>query len=262
MKMQSMLLLAILCYIPTVEAWPKFHFPWFTQSTQSTDCQIPNQAESYVLAVSWQAEFCQGHQAKAECKTTHIKAYQDSHFTLHGLWPNVSACGINYGFCGDIKQDDRGEFCKLPAIPNEAQVDEILKDVMPGAGVNESCLERHEFYKHGSCQSLNSTAYFGLARELTQQFNDGLANFLANNIGKPVAISDFLAVINQIWGRNAGDHLSLSCDKAGNLAAIDINLPKDISPTSQLNVLLALPTSFKHGNCARSFVLVNPAGNL
>jgi hypothetical protein len=78
-------------------------------------CGLANQADGYVFAVSWQPAFCESKPDKAECKIDDPKVYQATHFTLHGLWPNKSSCGTNYGYCGEVKAKP-ANFCDYPKI--------------------------------------------------------------------------------------------------------------------------------------------------
>ena len=51
----------------------------------------------YVLAVSWQPAFCEGHADAPECASQTADRFDATHFTLHGLWPqprSLEYCGV------------------------------------------------------------------------------------------------------------------------------------------------------------------------
>ncbi|BCA97011.1 hypothetical protein TUM19329_33720 [Legionella antarctica] len=125
-------------------------------------------ADSYVLALSSQSGFCQtyGYEAgKPECMNLARDSYQASHLTLHGLWPNQDACGQRYGFCG---VNPRSNHCAYFPLDLNSSVAEKLKKIMPSYHYG-SCLERHEWNKHGTCQILTANDYFTLAMRLATE---------------------------------------------------------------------------------------------
>ncbi|WP_367026378.1 ribonuclease T [Methylococcus sp. ANG] len=154
-------------------------------------CDLAGQADAYVLALSWQPAFCELKPDNPECRVADPAAYPARNFSLHGLWPNKSGCGTGYGFCGEVKQSRR-DFCDYPPVALEPAGKAALAEVMPGSA---SCLERHEWHKHGTCQTaMSSDAYFALAADLTRQFNgSGIAEFATVRIGRTVRTEDFLA---------------------------------------------------------------------
>lgn len=88
-------------------------------------------SDSYVLALSSQPGFCQtyGYEAgKPECMHLPKNSYQAKHLTLHGLWPNQSACGQSYGYCG---VEQKSNHCAYPPLNLSSQVAEQLKKLCP-----------------------------------------------------------------------------------------------------------------------------------
>ncbi|MFZ2725448.1 MAG: hypothetical protein WAX77_04275 [Methylococcaceae bacterium] len=220
--------------------------------TVSTACMLANQADSYVLAVSWQPAFCESKSDKPECKINDPKVYQASHFTLHGLWPNKTECATNYGFCGEQKTQP-ASFCDYPAVSLSKPVEEKLAVVMPSVAVG-SCLERHEWYKHGTCQKESADAYYAQAVAFAQQFNDsGISQFMADNIGKQVSLKSFLAVLNNSLGAGASNHAKLGC-KNGMLVDIYLNLPAQLPANAHLkNLLPNAPKAVFDKSCNKGF---------
>ena len=51
-----------------------------------------------VLAISWQAGFCETRPRLPECRSQTNKRYDANHFALHGLWPqpgNLAYCDVD-----------------------------------------------------------------------------------------------------------------------------------------------------------------------
>ncbi len=221
-------------------------------------CGIANQADSYVFAVSWQPAFCEGKPDKPECATNDPTVYQASHFTLHGLWPNKVSCGIDYGYCGDVR-DKPANFCEYPQVNLSAAVRNQLGEVMPSVSVG-SCLERHEWHKHGTCQTGAPDQYFEEASNLVHQFNEsGISTFMKNHINRQVSLEEFRAVLDSSLGNGASSHVKLGC-KDGLLVDIYINLPADIKPDANLKQLISkAPPATADKSCQKGF-RIDPIG--
>jgi len=219
-------------------------------------CQVAKLADSQVLALSWQPAFCEDHRSKPECQIKDPAAYQAHNFTLHGLWPNKNSCGKNYGFCGKVKKQS-ANFCDYPEVTLNSKVGDELGKVMPGV---KSCLERHEWHKHGTCSAWQPDEYFQIAVNLTRQFNEsGVASFISSQIGKPVEIKKFLEKVDSVLGKNARQKLELTCQK-GNLVDLLINLPGDLKPNESLSQLMArAKDSGNFKTCGKQFY-VDPIG--
>ncbi len=210
------------------------------KSPSTSECRTPGLADSYKLAVSWQPAFCESFRRKAECRIDEVGAYQASHFTLHGLWPNKSRCGINYNYCGDQKsQAKKRNFCQHDALSLDKKLRDRLAVVMPSVAAG-TCLQRHQWYKHGTCQvDWNVNQYFAIAVKLTQQFNHpDLVMFMKKNTGKTVKESVFYAQVDRVFGEDAHQRLRLGCDKQGRLVDVYINLPKNIDTDASFGQLV------------------------
>lgn len=226
--------------------------PVTSTSGNPAQCHTSDKIDSYVFAVSWQAAFCETHQGKPECRIHAPDSFQASHFTLHGLWPNQSSCGTNYGFCGAVTQQKN--FCDYQPVPMNADTQKSLAIVMPSVAAG-SCLDRHEWYKHGSCQTRPADQYFDTAMNLLKQFNDsGIADFIAANVGKDMDIEAFLQKIDEKLGDGAHLRMKIGCDKNNNLVDIYMNLPKTIMEDSSLKALIAQGTpAYSAENCSPRF---------
>lgn len=221
-------------------------------------CHTPGLQDSYVLALSWQPAFCETHRGKPECRVDDKKSYQARNFTLHGLWPNKESCGTSYGYCGEVR-DKPSEFCDYPMLPLFTNTRHDLEAVMPSAAAG-SCLQRHEWYKHGTCQTQRSIdEYFEEATDLTRQFNEsGVAYFISHNVGKTVTEADFIKKVDCALGADAHKRMQLKC-QSGNLVDVYINLPKTLTKGELLgNTMLQAQGDFK-SNCGGQFK-VDPIG--
>jgi len=218
------------------------------------NCNKPGLADSYVLAVSWQPAFCETHENKPECSIDDPDAYQAKNFTLHGLWPNKASCGKQYGFCGTQQKLPKGSgFCDYPAIDFSENIFDELKKVMPSAG-SGSCLQRHEWYKHGTCQTKwNDDQYFSTAISLLRQFNQsGVSRFMTDNLGKVVMEKDLYDVVDKAFGPGSHERMKIICNN-GNLVDIFINLPTKMdSPVSLGELIRQGDIGFK-SNCNGKF---------
>jgi len=212
-------------------------------------CSVPECYNSNVFAVSWQAGFCLGHSQKPECQNLSKESYADSNFTLHGLWPNRSACGTGYGFCGSV----HSEADSFPPVALDSQVVSRLDSLMPSMRY-DSGLERHEWWKHGTCSGATPDAYFTQAMNLLDQVN--ASNFVHGYLrgvlrsGKPTTKKALKAAFDSSFGKDASTKIKVNCDGNGNLTEIQISLPKD--PKGPLPELLSHADPQKNGSCSDS----------
>lgn len=202
-------------------------------------------ADSYVLALSSQPGFCQtyGYEAgKPECLMLTKTSYEATHLTLHGLWPNQEACGQRYGFCGVKPLPNH---CDYPELALSSVVKDELSTLMPSYHYG-SCLERHEWYKHGSCQSLSVDEYFNLALHLAKEVNhSSFGLFLTQNGGRVVKLADIRQSIENAFGKGNRGKVHLGC-KNGILVDVLIELPATIAPMDSLSSLMDQAPNFRY----------------
>lgn len=199
--------------------------------------QRPGLADSNVLALSWQPAFCQayGYSAgKPECKKLMPDSYQATHLVLHGLWPNQDRCGQQYGFCN---VEPRSQDCDYSPLKLSTSVAANLKQLMPSYAYG-SCLERHEWYKHGSCQVLSANDYFTLAMRLNREADKtALGQFLHEHVGETVKRAQLREIVRESFGKDASRKVYLGCKK-GMLVHIYIQLPALIPQAESLQSLV------------------------
>ena len=214
-------------------------------------CATPGLADSYILALSWQPAFCESHRQKTECQRE-----EDDALTLHGLWPNRATCGKRYGYCGPVSRDQAPDNpCDYPPLPLNPTVREALNREMPSAR-HATCLQRHQWYKHGSCQQRWSPdRYFSRALQLLRQIEtSAVGRFLKDHAGEWVATSQFLKRFDQTFGASAHQRLTLLCENS-NLTEIYLRLPGELGEKRPLGALLNDARSDFNNHCGSRFFI-------
>jgi len=214
-------------------------------------------ADSYVLAMSSQSGFCEtyGYEAgKPECRKISRNSYQASHLTLHGLWPNQDACGQRYGFCGVRPQANHCDYSPVELSPAVA---EKLKIIMPSYYYG-SCLERHEWNKHGSCQILTTDDYFTLAMRLTTETDQTIfGHYLTEHKGEVIKLGTLRELIATSFGKKNADKVYLGC-KSGVLVDIFIQLPPLMPLNEPLSSLIdKAPIYSGRDSCPANVIISN-----
>lgn len=150
---------------------------------------LPAFAGVWALAVTWQAAFCETFDARRrplpeECPA----ASQFDAFTLHGLWPQWQEYCLEGINAADLRRNPSlgNAACSvsrddMPAVELSPALAGELRTVMPGV---RSKLERHEWFKHGTCSALGQEEYFRTAVDLVQDLNrTTLRGFVADHAG-------------------------------------------------------------------------------
>ncbi|KTD22734.1 ribonuclease, T2 family [Legionella lansingensis] len=227
------------------------------QAKGKTTCeQLPDLADSYILALSWQPGFCQTYGSEAgkpECKTLSADSYQANHLVLHGLWPNQDICGQNYGFCGT---EQKKNHCDYSPVNLTTTVAQELRQFMPSYAAG-SCLERHEWNKHGSCQARSSDAYFSLAIRLNREVNQTVfGQFLSEHVGETVVREQLREMMAKSFGPDAKYKVYLGC-KNGMLVDIYIQLPALIPQDEPLLSLVKKAPEFMHYDSCPTAIIIS-----
>ncbi len=218
----------------------------------------PGTETQYILGVSWQPAFCEGHAGKPECESQTANRFDASHFTLHGLWPQPRTniyCDVSDD---DERNSDEGRWTELPPVTLGAALRAALDEVMPGT---QSSLERHEWTKHGSCYETDAEEYFADAVAMMSALNgSAVAQLFATNVGRQLTLQEVRAAFDQSFGAGAGERVRIACDKDGGRRLIgeltigltgSIAAPADFAPL----ILAARPTD---GGCTAG--TVDPVG--
>ncbi len=222
-------------------------------------CSTTKQYGSHVLALSWQAAFCVTHASKPECQAIkHDPTNTEwQSFSLHGLWPNKSSCSTHYGYCSSVTHQP-SDFCSYPEMSLNADVKQRLSAVMPSVTYG-SCLERHEWWKHGTCENNDPNQFFTLATSLVEDFNQSsfVTDFIQPNIGKRVRVEDAIAAFDESFGKSTHQQLKLKCT-GGILVEVDLALPKAVDSHTPLEDLITAGNQIDKGNCGSTFTIYNP----
>ena len=174
-----------------------------------------------LLATSWQAGFCANHQTKPECQT--LKGtYAASNLALHGLWPNAYDGNHPY-YCGvassQITLDKAGSWCSMNSYGLSSSTLATLRTYMPGAGSTTSCLDDHEWYKHGTCSTEAPNTYWSDASAMMSRLGQSSFNtFLKNSAGRYVTRTQLLNAFDSAFGSGTRAALSLNCTKIGTVS--------------------------------------------
>jgi len=220
---------------------------------------VAGQFDSYVFSVEWTAAFCEGKPALPECADRNPDRFSAKNLALHGLWPDkANDASHTYGYCGvdsSIQSLDRAAtWCQMPAPGISDAVMSRLKPAMPGAA---SCLQNHEWYKHGSCSGFTADEYFSQATALvTYIAGTNFGRYLAAHVGQTVTADAVLTAFESDFGAGSRSLVSLSCTKANGadlLLDVRMKLTQPLRPASELGKML-LPGGGK-GNCPASFKL-------
>ncbi len=215
--------------------------------------------DSYLLALTWEPGFCAGetHMAFAECK---LAPRDKPRLVLHGLWPDWDVNGdgkrnAGDGFCVAAANDrnslmalDGGNWLKLPAVKLSEASSADLAAAMPGIVAG---LDRHEWWKHGTCSKLEADVYFAIAVALLREVERGsLARLVVDNAGKPVARKTVLEAFERDFGPKSARALSLDCAGGDQLQEIRIRLQRATVTQGLTAKTLAFPAKPPRGDCA------------
>ncbi len=216
--------------------------------------------DTYTLALSWQPGFCADRAAKAECK---IAPKDKPRFTLHGLWPDWDANGdgkrnADDAFCianaGNRKSMitlDAGNWLKMPPVKLSQASGTDLEQAMPGVVVG---LDRHEWWKHGTCSGLPVEDYFATAIVLLREVErSGLARLLAEEAGGTIKRKQLLDAFERDFGRGSARALMLDCSRGeGSTALQEIRIRLKRSGIAQglTEDSLAVSGKAARGDCA------------
>ena len=192
-------------------------------------CRTPEAYDGFVLAVTWQPGFCEHFPyqgLKPECQAMADGRLVLAHFTLHGLWPNKTGCGRDYGHCP-------GEELALSAETVAA-----IRQWLPNLEF-ENTFASYQWKKHGRCQrQFDDDGYFRRAVAYVKLVDDSpLGAYIAANIGGSIERRRFYEIVASTYGKEAVNKIQLIC--AGNyLQELRLSLPARLPDAAGLSALL------------------------
>jgi ribonuclease T2 len=172
-----------------------------------------NQSADYVLAISWQPAFCEAKAGRPiECRGQTNDRFDAQHFSLHGLWTQgAEYCQVSPKI-RDL--DSQNNWAALPPLKFAKATAKQLALKMPGAVSN---LDRHEWYKHGTCYSATAEEYFSEAIALLDQVNESsVRQFFLDHIDQEVNASEIREAFDQAFGAGAGSKVQIECERYAN----------------------------------------------
>ena len=183
----------------------------FSDKKSKDKKSISKRAKHNLLAISWQNAFCQTHQYKKECRAMRKGDFSTTSFVLHGLWPqprNNLYCNVNKK---EVGMDKNRQWNRLPKLDLSKEVRYELKKYMSGYSSN---LHLHEWIKHGTCYGTNADNYYKDAINLLKEINNSkVREFFVKNMGRVVKQRDIREVFDKEFGKGAGEHVNLVCQK-------------------------------------------------
>ena len=194
-----------------------------------------NTSRQNLLTLSWHNAFCETHRYKKECKRGLLsglrKKYSESHFVLHGLWPQPRSkmyCGVSKKHVG---MDKHKQWNRLPDLGLSAKTKSALKEVMPGFS---SSLHKHEWFKHGTCYGTDAEHYYKDAVRLVDEVNDSkVGTFFMRNIGKSVTLKQIRHLFDTNFGVGAGKRVEMKC-KGGLITELWLHIGSGSDKLSEL----------------------------
>ncbi len=172
------------------------------------DNSITNKLNS-LLVVSWHNSFCETHSNKKECRR--LGGEGKNHLVLHGLWPqprNNTYCGVSE----EIKKLDKmKQWSALPSLNLTEKTKNLMNIYMPGFKSN---LQRHEWYKHGTCYSTDPNRYFQDALNMTKKLDDTIGEYLRANLGARVTQYNINKVAKRLITKDIDKKIIIKCKRA------------------------------------------------
>ena len=171
----------------------------------------PGVFDNFVLAMSYQNDFCATHPGSNECRWVN----RPRGMALHGLWPNRYNDPKNqYAYCSISQRQLGPNYWCNPKwdVRNQMTAAEFsaLGAVLPGVA---SCLYNHEWYTHGTCSGLTVGNYFADAIVLAERFQSlpNFNQFIRINAGKIVSPAQILGALERDIGTNVLPAIRFVC---------------------------------------------------
>ncbi|MET3131443.1 ribonuclease I [Oxalobacteraceae bacterium GrIS 1.11] len=221
------------------------------------------QAYDYMLlATSWQPGFCATNSGKPECAKL-AGTHAARNLSLHGYWPN-NYDGNQPFYCNapqkDINLDQNHAWCSMDQYGVSNEVLKNLGIVMPGV---QSCLDKHEWFKHGTCaDAASADQYWSTASNLLNTLSATSFNqFIVKYAGVSVTREHLLTAFEDTFGSATRDAVALKCSKyRGKNYLTEAWIMLNTAALDQFPSAGALVTDSKiPGNCPASGIFIASA---
>lgn len=162
----------------------------------------------YLLSLSWDRGFCEtpGGRSTPRCYVQQVTSFAATHLSLTGLSPMPE----DRVFC--LPESQRYQSlaaCDLPKVKLPQELALRLPRIMPSSMM---CLDRYEWFRHGTCSELDVNNYFRLAFDLVNSMTETRFSRLLTATGtKTVTRKQLCDAVHEDFG-------------ATGLAAITINI--------------------------------------
>jgi ribonuclease T2 len=217
----------------------------------------PGDFDNYVFSLSWQPAFCESHQDKKECNSWKSGDFDTQNLVLHGLWPNKNNDKKhNYGYCNvsfEIRnQDNADTWCQMPDLQLAEETIDKLNMVMPG---HQSCLQNHEWYRHGTCSEMEPDEYFSTAARFVESFaTTQLGALLSANVGKRLMFSKLILAAQEDYDDKAAN-LRFICQN-GMLSEVRMYLNKELPKDGGITAaMLVNPGDKERTSCSGNILI-------
>lgn len=220
----------------------------FSLTAFADDCKQSDINDRYTLALSWLPGICK---TKKFPECNQVQNYR--YFVLHGLWPEEQNCGEKLSFCGQVKKEEKN-FCDYPKISMSSSTYHLLNYFMPNSRY-EGCLERHEWWKHGTCTKYDSEEYYRIAIQYATQFNATrfVSKYIQNNFDSPINKKELFEYFDADFGQDAHKSIQLKCEN-NILTELRISLSKDFMD-GKLELKRILKENLKESSCGDQILI-------
>ncbi|KAA0167519.1 hypothetical protein FNF31_00957 [Cafeteria roenbergensis] len=180
-------------------------------------CTGQNTWDFFMLVMQWPPTQCMSQ--NYGCST-----YSKTFFTLHGLWPD-NVDGSYPCTCTNEQFDENAVSSIMPE----------MEKFWPSYASSDKSFWSHEWTKHGTCATYNSTfvpdqkAFFEDALNLRSKFsiNQALAQAgILPSDSSTVSSNNFVSAISSAVGGEA----AIDCDSKGNLDSVTICVSPNLQP--------------------------------
>ncbi len=195
---------------------------------------------AFILAVSWQPAFCEGHADLPECRSQSPLRQDADRFSLHGLWPQPKESVYCQVPAWQAAASRLGDWQSLPRPAVSAATRRALERAMPGT---MSALDRHEWVKHGTCSGFDAEAYYAISLRLLDDLNgSAVRRLMVARRGQSLTAAEVRRAFDRAFGTGAGSRVRFACvDDGGRrlISEMTLGLGGDPAAAGLAELLLA-----------------------